>query len=108
MRIAGHATNPCCSVHPVRPHDRLHPHRHNERTVALHARLGNKSPPTKHSRCADAHDRLAFRTAPHGWNATPTGGATYAAYDQWAAGQVSTEIARAGYRLAAVLKKIWP
>ena len=56
----------------------------------------------------EAHEKLAFRTAPHGWNATPTGGATYATYDQWAAGQVSTEIARAGYRLAAVLKKIWP
>lgn len=29
-------------------------------------------------------------------------------YDQWAAAQARTEIARAGYRLAAILKKIWP
>jgi len=29
-------------------------------------------------------------------------------YDQWSSAQVRTEIARAGYRLAAILKKIWP
>jgi hypothetical protein len=29
-------------------------------------------------------------------------------YDQWASTQVRTEIARAGFRLAAILKKIWP
>lgn len=39
------------------------------------------------------------------WSATRKDPATY---DQWAAAQVRTEIARAGYRLAAILKKIWP
>ncbi len=29
-------------------------------------------------------------------------------YKQWSSAQVRTEIARAGYRLAGILKKIWP
>jgi len=29
-------------------------------------------------------------------------------YDQWSSAQVGTEIAGAGYRLAAILKRIWP
>lgn len=53
-----------------------------------------------------AHNRLTFRTAPsQKWNATA---ADLPGYHQWAAAQVRTEIARAGYRLAAILKKIWP
>jgi hypothetical protein len=53
----------------------------------------------------DAYNKLSFHANPHGWTAqTPN----LAAYDQWAAAQVRTEIARAGYRLAAILKNIWP
>ena len=29
-------------------------------------------------------------------------------YDRWAREQVSLELGRAGYRLAAILKKVWP
>ena len=54
---------------------------------------------------AQAHSGLTFRTAPHGWNAHSD---DLPAYDAWAADQVTTEIGRAGYRLAAVLRKIWP
>jgi len=55
---------------------------------------------------AEAHNKLTFHVNPHGgWSAQTS---NLAAYDQWAAAQVRTEIARAGYRLAAILKKIWP
>jgi hypothetical protein len=53
-----------------------------------------------------AHNKLTSPTAPSGkWGATT---ADLPCYDQWASTQVRTEIARAGYRLAAILKKIWP
>jgi S1/P1 nuclease len=53
-----------------------------------------------------AHAQLTFtQTNATTWAAHDTDAA---AYDQWAAQQVSTEIARAGYRLAALLQKIWP
>lgn len=52
-----------------------------------------------------AHDRLTFKANAKSWSATRKDPATY---DQWASAQVRTEIARAGYRLAAILKKIWP
>jgi hypothetical protein len=51
-----------------------------------------------------AYNKLTFRVNPTGWSAQTR---NLAAYDQWAAAQVQTEIARAGYRLAAILKKIW-
>jgi hypothetical protein len=54
---------------------------------------------------AQAYNQLQFRTAPNGWNGKSN---DLAAYDQWAAEQVRTEIGRAGFRLAAILKKIWP
>jgi len=53
----------------------------------------------------EAYTKLYFRVNPPGWSAQTR---NLAAYDQWAAAQVRTEIARAGYRLAAILKKIWP
>jgi hypothetical protein len=53
----------------------------------------------------EAYTKLSFRANPPGWTAQTR---NLAAYDQWAAAQVRTEIARAGYRLAAILKKIWP
>ena len=53
----------------------------------------------------EAHNRLTFRTAPHGWNAKA---ADLPAYDAWATQQVTTELNHAGFRLAEVLKKIWP
>jgi hypothetical protein len=53
----------------------------------------------------EAYTKLSFRVNPPGWSAQTR---NLAAYDQWAAAQVRTEIARAGYRLAAILKKIWP
>lgn len=53
-----------------------------------------------------AHNKLTFRTAGSSkWSAQT---ADQTGYNQWAAAQVRTEIARAGYRLAAILKKIWP
>ncbi len=52
----------------------------------------------------EAYNKLTFRTNPHGWTAQTR---NLAAYDEWAAAQVRTEIARGGYRLAAILKKIW-
>ena len=53
-----------------------------------------------------AHNRLTFRAvSSNEWSATA---ADLPAYHQWAAAQVRTGIARAGYRLAAILKKIWP
>jgi hypothetical protein len=52
-----------------------------------------------------AHDQLTFKTNAKSWSATRKDPATY---DQWASTQVRTEISRAGYRLAAILKKIWP
>jgi len=55
-----------------------------------------------------AHNKLRFATSGQKWRATTVPGTTAAAYEQWSAAQVRTEIARAGYRLAAVLKKIWP
>ncbi len=53
----------------------------------------------------EAYNKLTFRANPPGWSAQTR---NLAAYDQWAAAQVRTEIGRAGYRLAATLKKIWP
>jgi len=53
----------------------------------------------------EAHNKLTFHANPPGWSAQTS---NLAAYDQWAAAQVGTEIARAGYRLAAILKKILP
>jgi len=53
----------------------------------------------------EAFNKLTFRVNPPGWSAQAS---NLAAYDKWAAAQVRTEIARAGYRLAAILKKIWP
>lgn len=53
-----------------------------------------------------AHTKLTFRTAPQGkWNAHSS---NLPASDQFASTQVRTEIGRAGFRLAATLKKIWP
>lgn len=52
-----------------------------------------------------AHDQLKFKANAKSWSATRKNPASY---DAWAAAQVRTEIARAGYRLAATLKKIWP
>lgn len=50
--------------------------------------------------------KLTFHTTPSGkWGAQSN---NLPAYDQWAAAQVRTEIGRAGFRLAAILKKIWP
>jgi S1/P1 Nuclease len=53
----------------------------------------------------EAHTRLTFTANAKSWTAHSN---DLAAYDQWAAGQVRAEIGRAGYRLAAILKKIWP
>lgn len=53
----------------------------------------------------EAHNKLSFTANPVSWTAHSN---DPAGYDQWAAGQVRTEIGRAGYRLAAILKKIWP
>jgi len=53
----------------------------------------------------EAYDKLTFHANPPGWGAQSS---NLASYDRWAAAQVRTEIARAGYRLAAILKKIWP
>src|SRR5262249_47979606 len=53
----------------------------------------------------EAYDKLSFRANPPGWSAQTR---NVAAYNQWAAAQARTEIAHAGYRLAAILKKIWP
>ena len=53
----------------------------------------------------EAYNKLTFHANPHGWTAQTRNRTTY---DQWAGAQVRNEIARAGYRLAAVLKKIWP
>jgi hypothetical protein len=53
----------------------------------------------------EAYNKLTFHANPPGWSAQTS---NLAAYDKWAAAQVRTEIARAGYRLAAILKKIWP
>jgi hypothetical protein len=53
-----------------------------------------------------AHTKLTFHTTPSGkWGAQSS---NLAAYDRWASAQVRTEIGRAGIRLAAILKKIWP
>lgn len=52
-----------------------------------------------------AHNKLKFHANPKSWGAQSS---NLAAYDKWAAQQVRTEIGRAGYRLAAILKKIWP
>jgi hypothetical protein len=52
---------------------------------------------------AEAHSRLTFKANAKSWTARSN---DLAGYDQWAAGQVRTEIGRAGYRLAAMLKKI--
>lgn len=53
-----------------------------------------------------AHNKLTFHTTPSGkWGAKSS---NLPAYDQWASAQVRTEIGRAGFRLAAILKKIWP
>ncbi len=54
---------------------------------------------------AKAHDQLKFNANAKSWSATRKDPATY---DQWCAAQVRTEIARGGFRLAAILKKIWP
>jgi hypothetical protein len=56
----------------------------------------------------EAHSRLVFRTAPHGWNAKAPNAAALADYDKSARETVTTEIGRAGFRLAALLQKIWP
>ena len=53
----------------------------------------------------EAYNKLTFHANSPGWSAQTS---NLAAYEQWAAAQVRTEIARAGYRLAAILKKIWP
>jgi len=53
----------------------------------------------------EGHNKLTFHANPAGWSAQTS---NLVAYDRWAATQVRTEIARAGYRLAAILKKIWP
>lgn len=53
----------------------------------------------------EAHTRLTFTANAKSWTAHSN---NLAGYDKWAAGQVRTEIGRAGYRLAAILKKIWP
>jgi hypothetical protein len=53
----------------------------------------------------EAHNKLTFHANPHSWGAKTD---HLAEYDTWAAAQVRTEIGRAGYRLAAILKKIWP
>jgi hypothetical protein len=53
----------------------------------------------------EAHTRLTFTANAQSWSAHSD---NLAGYDQWAASQVRTEIGRAGYRLAAILKKIWP
>jgi hypothetical protein len=53
-----------------------------------------------------AHNKLTFRaTSPGKWDAQSS---NLPAYDQFASTQVRTEIGRAGFRLAAILKKIWP
>jgi hypothetical protein len=52
-----------------------------------------------------AHNKLSFGGNGPKWTAQTN---DLPGYDQWAAAQVRTEIARAGYRLAAILKKIWP
>ncbi|HEV7403133.1 MAG TPA: S1/P1 nuclease [Chthoniobacteraceae bacterium] len=58
---------------------------------------------------AAAHNRLTFTTAAaHHWTARAASPQAQAAYDQWAAQQVTIDLGRAGYRLAAVLKRIWP
>src|SRR5262249_41032184 len=44
---------------------------------------------------AEAHDKLTFRKAPHGWTAHC---GNLAAYDHWASEQVTTELNRAGFR----------
>jgi hypothetical protein len=54
---------------------------------------------------AQAHNKLTFTGTTNNWTAQSN---DLAGYDQWAAAQVRTEIARAGFRLAAILKKIWP
>ncbi|HXM33088.1 MAG TPA: S1/P1 nuclease, partial [Chthoniobacterales bacterium] len=52
-----------------------------------------------------AHNKLSFSVNGQKWSAQTN---DFPGYNQWAAAQVRTEIARAGYRLAAILKKIWP
>ena len=53
----------------------------------------------------EAHARLTFHANPKSWGAKSS---DLPGYDQWAREQVSLELGRAGYRLAAILKKVWP
>ena len=57
-----------------------------------------------------AHDQLVFKVSRNGrtWNAKIGPDVTPQEYDQWAARIVTAEIQRAGYRLAAVVEKVWP
>jgi hypothetical protein len=52
-----------------------------------------------------AHNKLSFTVTGNKWTAQAT---DLPGYKQWSSAQVRTEIARAGFRLAAILKKIWP
>jgi len=54
---------------------------------------------------AQALGKLTFHTTATAWGAQSS---DLPGYDQWARGQVSLELGRAGYRLAAILKKVWP
>ncbi len=57
---------------------------------------------------ADAHGKLTITPGAHGkWTAKEKAPVTPAQYDDWASGQASTELERAGYRLAAVLQTVW-
>ena len=53
----------------------------------------------------EAHARLTFHANDKSWGAKSS---DLPGYDPWARAQVSLELGRAGYRLAAVLKKVWP
>ena len=53
----------------------------------------------------EAHARLTFHANAKSWGAKSS---DLPGYDQWAREQVSLELGRAGYRLAAILKKVWP
>ena len=53
----------------------------------------------------EAYGKLSFHENSHGWSAHAEDSA---AYDKWAAEQATVGIGRAGFRLAAVLKTIWP
>ena len=53
----------------------------------------------------EAHGKLTFHANAKSWGAKSS---DLPGYDKWAREQVSLELGRAGYRLAAILKKVWP